>query len=33
LRLDAVEAAQNNGADLKAGAAFIRPQRPDWLKT
>jgi hypothetical protein len=33
LRLDAVEAAQNNGADLKAGAAFIRPQKPDWLKT
>jgi hypothetical protein len=33
LRLEAVEAAQKSGADLKAGAALIRPQIPDWLKT
>ncbi|HXR87308.1 MAG TPA: folate-binding protein [Stellaceae bacterium] len=32
LRLEAVEAAQKSGADLKAGAAIIRPQKPDWLK-
>jgi folate-binding protein YgfZ len=32
LRLEAVEAAQNNGADLKAGAAIIKPERPGWLK-
>ena len=27
LRLEAVDAAQNNGADLKAGAARIKPER------
>jgi hypothetical protein len=32
LRLEAVEAAQNNGADLRAGAAVIRPQKPTWMK-
>jgi folate-binding protein YgfZ len=32
LRLEAIEAAKNNGADLKAGAALIRPQKPGWLK-
>jgi hypothetical protein len=33
LRLDAVEAAQSKGADLKAGAALIRPEKPAWMKT
>lgn len=33
LRLEAVEAAQNNGADLKAGAALIRPEKPGWMKS
>jgi hypothetical protein len=33
LRLDAVDAAQGNGAGLKAGAAIIRPEKPGWLKT
>jgi folate-binding protein YgfZ len=32
LRLDAVEAARKNGADLKAGAALIKPERPGWMK-
>ncbi len=33
LRLEAVEAAQNSGADLKAGAALIHPEKPSWLKS
>ncbi len=33
LRLEAVDAAQNNGADLKAGAARIKPEKPDWMKS
>jgi hypothetical protein len=33
LRLDAVEAAQKNGADFKAGAARIRPQKPGWMRS
>ena len=32
LRLEAVDAAQNNGADLKAGAARIKPEKPDWMR-
>ena len=32
LRLEAVEAMQSNGADLKAGAAVIRPEKPAWMK-
>lgn len=32
LRLEAVDAAQNNGADLKAGAALIKPEKPGWMK-
>ena len=32
LRLDAVAAAQKSGADLKAGAALIKPERPGWMK-
>jgi hypothetical protein len=33
LRLEAVDAAQNSGADLKAGAARIKPEKPKWMKT
>jgi len=32
LRLEAVEAAQKNGADLKAGAARLKPVTPGWMK-
>ncbi len=32
LRLEAVDAAQNNGAALKAGAARLTPERPGWMK-
>jgi hypothetical protein len=32
LRLEAVEAAKNNGADLKAGAARLKPEKPTWMK-
>lgn len=32
LRLDAVDAAQSSGADLKAGAAHIKPEKPGWMK-
>lgn len=32
LRLDAVEAAQTNGAELKAGAARLKPEKPRWMK-
>jgi folate-binding Fe-S cluster repair protein YgfZ len=32
LRLEAVEAAQRSGADLKAGAAILHPQKPPWMK-
>jgi hypothetical protein len=32
LRLEAVEAAQSNGAELKAGAAHLKAKRPGWMK-
>ena len=32
LRLEAVEAAQKSGAELKAGAALIKPEKPGWMK-
>ncbi len=32
LRLEAVEAAQSNGAGLMAGAARITPEKPAWMK-
>ena len=32
LRLEAVEAAQTSGAELKAGAARLKPEKPRWMK-
>ncbi|HEX4193072.1 MAG TPA: folate-binding protein, partial [Stellaceae bacterium] len=32
LRLEAVEAAQNDRAELKAGAAHLKAKRPGWMK-
>ena len=33
LRLDAVQAAQKNGADLEAGAARLKPEMPGWMRS